>query len=246
MITLGVDLATVDKKTALCALEWPSDGPARIVHRQLGASNKDIVARARSASVIAIDAPFGWPRPWAKAVAAHRPGLAFHAEGASAVLTSRGTDRWVERETRARPLAVGANLIGATAIRCARLVHEMGLPIDVGAPLEPPYVCEVYPAAALSGWSVPYRVYKGAKGLEARALLVRALVTAGLPVELNPADRMWIEASDDGLDAMIASLVARAVLKGLTDDVPADLSQEAAAEGWIRFPSAGVRLPDLA
>lgn len=245
MITLGIDLATVPQKTALCAIDW-SVAPARIVRLENDGSDDALVRAAHDADVIAIDAPFGWPRRWADAVAAHRPGATFSAEGATSQLTSRQTDRWISEFTGVRPLAVGANLIGATAIRCARLVHEIGYRVDLGAVPVPPFVTEVYPAAALSVLGISYRLYKGKAVAAARVALLDQLVAAGLPIELDADGRRTMEASDDALDALICSLVGRAVIRRLTVDAPVEMAAAAVQEGWIRVPAQSTSLASLA
>jgi hypothetical protein len=161
------------------------------------------------------------------------------------VLTSRETDRWIERHVGVRPLAVGANLIGATAIRCARLVHRLGSFVDVGASIRPPFVTEVYPAAALRRWGFSYQLYKGKTNADARALLIEQLIGAGLPVAVTEPVRSQLAESDDALDALIASLVGRAVALGLADGCPDELAQAARDEGWIRVPRAGTTLGAL-
>lgn len=247
MRTLGIDLATVASKTAACVIEWPdaSDSWPNIVSLQTTVTDDDIVAMAAEADGVAIDAPFGWPRPWAAAVAQHRPGRPFTAIGSPAILTRRATDAWIADQLKIYPLAVAANLIGATAIRCARLVHILGMPVDVGMPVKLPFVSEVYPAAALRRWGLSYQLYKGRQFTEARRLLIDALVGAGLPIRLSGESRRVLEASDDAFDALVASLVARAIGQSLTDDAPAHLQEAGAAEGWIRVPRQGVSLGAL-
>lgn len=247
MRTLGIDLATVARKTAACAIEWPDtpDAAPRILYIRTTVTDDDVMTMGADADVVAIDAPFGWPRPWAEAVGHHVPGGAFTATGSPAVLTRRATDAWIAEHLKIYPLAVAANLIGATAIRCARLTHALAMPVDVGRLGGFPIVCEVYPAAALLRWGLSYRLYKGRKLADARRLLTDALVAAGLPVFLSDHDRRTVESSDDALDALICSLVARAIGRGLTDDVPNALSEAAAAEGWIRVPSQGVSLASI-
>lgn len=247
MRTLGIDLATVARKTAVCRIDWP-DGAARptVSLLQVGVVDDDIVAMAADVDVVAIDAPFGWPRPWAAAVGKHRPGSAFDADGPPAMLTRRETDVWIAKHIGINPLAVAANLIGATAIRCARLVQSLSLPVDVGVSGPLPVVSEVYPAAALSRWDMSYQLYKGKPYVEARRRLIAALVSAGLPVRLSAEHSGVVEASDDALDALICSLVARAVGLGLTDDAPESLLEAAAGEGWIRVPKEGITLASLA
>lgn len=245
MITLGVDLATVPEKTAICAIDWGTR-PARIVHLALGNSDDDVVNAARGADVVAIDAPFGWPREWADAVAAHRPGMSFSANGKTSELTSRKTDRWIAAYTHVRPLAVGANLIGATAIRCVRLIHAIGYRIDLGVVPETPFVTEVYPAAALGVWGLSHRLYKGKAVAAARVELVSQLVAAGLPIDLAADAWAALGLSDDMLDALICGLVGRAVALGLSADVPDDMPMDAHHEGWIRVPKKGAGLASLA
>jgi hypothetical protein len=245
VITVGVDLSTASARTATCVIEWDGPGAAHGVKLVLGATDEDIVRLAGADDVIAIDAPFGWPRGWAEAVAAHRPGAVFAADGASSVLTSRETDRWIERRVGVRPLAVGANLIGATAIRCARLVHRLGRSVDVGASIRPPFVTEVYPAAALRRWGFSYQLYRGKTNTDARALLIEQLIRAGLPVAVTEPVRSQLAESDDALDALIASLVGRAVALGLAEGCPEELTQAAREEGWIRVPRASTTLGAL-
>lgn len=243
--TLGVDLSTNPKLTALCLLEWPTSSPARIEELVVGASDESVLRVAASADHIGIDAPFGWPRAWAAAVAAHLPGIPFAADGSPAELTRRYTDTWITANVGIYPLPVGANLIGATAIRCARLVAACGRPVDAGEGVRPGSVSEVYPAAALKRWGQSFALYKGRQWREARLALVATLIAAGLPVALTPTQRAALEANDDALDALVASLVARAVAMGLTDNCPPEAREFCRSEGWIRVPAAATSLRDL-
>jgi len=241
-----VDLSTDPKRTAICLLEWPGVARhARITHLAVGATDEAVVSAAAGALYIGIDAPFGWPKAWATAVAAYRPGDPFAAQGSPAELTRRYTDGWIAANVGIRPLPVAANLIGATAIRCARLVSALGRPVDTGVGVQPGSVSEVYPAAALKRWGQSFTLYKGRQWREARLALVAALIEAGLPVALTSAQRATLEASDDALDALIASLVARAVGLGLTDACPPEARESCRNEGWIRVPAAGTSLRDL-
>lgn len=207
-----------------------------------GVTDERAVDLAAHVDFVGIDAPFGWPRAWAAAVARHRPGEPFDADGTPAALTRRETDLWVAANTGIHPLSVAANLIGATAIRCARLIHAIGKPIDAGLSPRAALTSEVYPAVALLRWGLPHRLYKGRSHQVARTDLVGSIVARGLPVTLAHAHRRALEASDDALDSLVCSLVARAVAIGLTDDAPPALRDAAAAEGWIRIPSSGSSL----
>ena len=99
-------------------------------------------------------------------------------------------------------------------------------------------VLEVYPAAALFVWDLPYRGYKGGGSDErkVRSDLVRGL-RANAPW-LSADDAAWvrIHENDDVLDALIASLVARAKACGLCKESDDSKSDNALREGWIALP----------
>ncbi len=211
MLTLGVDLATAPGKTGACVIEWPETfgtlPTIRLIRTNL--TDDDILNLAANASVVAIDAPFGWPRAWAASVGRHKPGRPFTAEGTPASITRRATDTWVAENVGIYPLSVAANLIGATAIRSARLIHRLGLPIDTGKFVVPPVVTEVYPAAALRRWRLSHNLYKGRQLSAARTLLIDALIAAGLPVRMAGDHRAAVQSSDDALDALLCALIGR-------------------------------------
>lgn len=87
-ITLGIDLASQPKSTALCAIEWVG-GAGRV--RVLARGSHDGTALHDRFLIFAIgdlwfdfggipiaktaiDAPFGWPEPFVDAVARHQRG----------------------------------------------------------------------------------------------------------------------------------------------------------------------------
>ncbi|MGH2351838.1 MAG: DUF429 domain-containing protein [Chloroflexota bacterium] len=236
--TVGVDLSTDVRRTGLCTLAW-KDRRARVLHLAGAATDAQVAQAAAGAAHVAIDVPFGWPGPWADAVAAHRPGLPFTAQGTPAELTRRFTDAWVTRRTGLYPLPVAANLIGATAIRGARLLHQLQRPVDYGLSDEPGSVSEVYPAAALKCWGQAFQQYKGTIWRAARERLIEALCAAGLPVVLDASDRLRLAASDDALDSLLCAVLARAIQLGLTEDAPVSARERVRREGWIRLPLAG-------
>ena len=111
-------------------------------------------------------------------------------------------------------------------------------------------VCETYPDPAirrLGLWppAVGARAsYKGnARAL--RASILGALADAAPWLRLSPAHRGACIESGDCLDALVCALVARAVVKGLTDGPPAELAAQARSEGWIHLPAPGAALHDL-
>ena len=67
MVTLGVDLAAQPKKTATSLICWDSI-PARVELLSTGMQDSDLHKLFKQACKIGIDAPFGWPRPFVRAI----------------------------------------------------------------------------------------------------------------------------------------------------------------------------------
>jgi len=246
MLSVGIDVASQDARTAICSIRW-GDEHARIEPLGVrGATDAEIRRRVEAADRVGVDIPLGWPNAFVDAVARHHRGEAWPApvEGADMIsLRLRETDRWLTRHARrpsepaarCHPMSVSTNLIAIPAMRMARVLG----PIDrsgVGK------VVEVYPAAALFVWGLPHRRYKGARPdrREVRHTLVHQLRTrARWLVAANDDDWERVRENDHELDALIASLVARAKACGLCDEDYAVTSANARTEGWIALP-----LPD--
>ena len=237
MLTLGIDLASQAAKTAVCRIEW-SDHRAVVDDPIIGLGDVDLLELIPNAAKVGIDCPFGWPDSFAAAVAAHH-SFAPWPDADLVDLRYRYTDRVVTDIAR-RPLSVSSDLIGVTAMRCARLLSELdrgGHPVDrAGTGV----VAEVYPAAALVVWGFQPAGYKRAAGLQKRKSLLAALEEAtGDWLEVSERALGLCEQSDDCLDALVASLVARAAGLGLTQPPPRDRLDQIQREGWIHVPSAG-------
>ncbi len=99
-------------------------------------------------------------------------------------------------------------------------------------------VVEVYPAASLHRWGLPYQQYKGDRHRAQREALIHALRQAASWLELGDHIDLCAR-SDDALDAVVAALTARAAALGLTT-APADAQVRdlARREGWIALPEA--------
>ncbi len=70
MVTLGVDLASQPKRTATCRIRW--DGSSAVVESlSLGATDADLLRAFQHADKIGIDAPFGWPARFVRAIHAY-------------------------------------------------------------------------------------------------------------------------------------------------------------------------------
>ena len=272
--TLGIDLASQPASTAACLIEWgpkdatvlepPNDPLTDSVLLEL--IEGDLVTK------VGIDAPFGWPLEFVQAVGGYAqdgewPVPIDDPNGIQASLVLRETDREVLRvtaeplepsgvnRTGKRPLSVTTNWIAYAAMRCARLVGELGRrqgrAVDrSGRDL----LCEVYPDAALREWGLsPADWSQGAggyKGKDPLAVGRRQKLVTSLLRELGEwltvpesVAESW-RRSDDHLDAALCALVARSVEAGASRPITTQLAR-AQREGWIHLP-APARLSYLA
>ncbi|MGI9022098.1 MAG: DUF429 domain-containing protein [Acidimicrobiales bacterium] len=239
MRTLGVDLSADPAKTGACDVDWDA-GTVAFLDRPT--KDEDLVVSAVAADMIAIDVPLGWPDGFIEAVVAHRdrtgwPPATTAPPADRLPLRYRTTDL-VLREGGAPPLSVSSDLIGVAAMRGARLQHLLvvaGVPVDRSGVTG--RVIEAYPAAALRAWGLISRKYKGQKNAEACRLLAAELTGRCGP--LSSAAAACLEGcDDDGLDAFVCAVVARAALAGhTTRPGPEDLGV-ARREGWIHVPTA--------
>jgi hypothetical protein len=234
---LGIDLAAAPKRTFACALD--ENGDAELF---AGCDDDRLLALAHGRAKLAIDAPFGWPGAFVDALAAHRRFEAWPApddgppEAFRAALSFRATDR-VVMHTR-RPLSVSTDRLGVTAMRCAHLLHRWARAGEAVDRSGAGRFVEVYPAGALVRWQLGGSGYKGSDTTALYALLT-ALTEALPSLRLSAADRRLCESVHDAFDALVAALVARAALLGLTDLPPPAACEQAEEEGWIHLPLRG-------
>ncbi len=242
-MTLGVDLAAADERTATATIEWL---PGRAVVRDLAVNVGDaqIVKASHGVDETGLDCPFGWPEPFVALVTAHRSG---HS-GAPAAgdgarwrrrLTFRLTDEVVRANTGIIPLSVAADRIAHAALRCAGLLAMLAADGQDVDRCGDGRIVEVYPAAALDCWGLTHRGYKG-RGRQVRHTdLLNALRAAAPWLELGAYEALC-RRSHDGFDAVIAALNARAAALGKA--TPPDNEQRAVAltEGWIALPTCPV------
>lgn len=239
--TLGIDLASQANKTGVCAIEW-LDGGARVKTLQRGGSGAEdeslrAAIRAGHAKV-AIDAPLGWPVDFVAALSAH---ARFEQWPGAGELTHRLTDRIVHKDVGKQPLSVSTDKIAYCAFRCARLLSGLDAPRD-GSGL----VVEAYPDAALRRWLPDSFLesrtpsYKGKPGSARRTQLVDELFSRlGARFAIDDAQQAACVASDDGLDALLCALIARAAERGKTVPPGDEHAASARVEGWIHLPEPG-------
>ena len=239
--TVGVDLASQDKQTAIAEIAWTGSG-AEIVALRLGASNDDIVDAATDVAVLGIDCPVGWPRQFTDLLIAARagevrPDTAVDAAGKQA-LAFRRTDAVVHTAAGRWPLSVAADRIAYPAMRCAGLLARLAATgRSVRRSGIDSLIVEVYPAAALRIWELPVAGYKTAGDISSgsRANLVEALINRTGWLTWGDWPRLCA-ASPDALDAVVCAIVAGAVHLGQTTRPTGDELALAEEEGWIHLP----------
>jgi predicted nuclease with RNAse H fold len=238
VLTAGVDLAADPAGTAAACLEWSGTG-ATLRELILPADDEAIVDLIVAAGKTGIDCPLGWPDAFVTFVNAHHTGVApvpadVPAREWRRRLAWRHTDEVTRAATGLVPLSVSADRIGHTAMRCAAIqtvLAHRGHPVDrsgAGA------VVEVYPAASLKLWGLPWRGYKTGKNVAALGAVVDGLLEAAPWLDLGVHEDRC-RRSDHALDAVIAALTARAAALGQV--TRADDLALARVEGWIALPT---------
>lgn len=239
MLTLGVDLAAADKRTAMATIEWLS-GRAVVRDLVLDVSDARIVKAGQDADKIGLDCPLGWPESFVALVTAHQSGHVTVTDDDGAQwrrrLAYRLTDEVVREETGIIPLSVAADRIAHAAFRCAGLLAMFaaaGQDIDRCGGGR---IVEVYPAAALCRWGLTYRGYKGRGQKDQHADLVTALCGAAPWLKLGAFEALC-RRSHDAFDSVIAALSARAAAIGMATQPDDEQRMVARTEGWIALPT---------
>ena len=238
MTFVGIDLAADVKRTGLAVLREGA-GSVVVNHVRVGATDGDLIDAIQVAARAGVDVPFGWPAGFVDTIQAHARGVLEAPTSTGSEwrrnLALRATDQAVHRRTGLTPLSVSTDRIAYPALRWAGIEASLR---DMGAEVARDgagVVCEVYPAAALKLWGLPYRRYKGAKNSPQRAALVDMLSEKFPWLQWN-GHRDVSAADDNALDAVIAALVAREVERGRCEPPPTELANITKREGWIWLP----------
>lgn len=241
---IGVDCATQDKRMGLARGYLDRDRP-HIAEVTTGDQVDSVVATLagwiapRSPTLIALDAPLGWPAKLAQELVKHEAGQPIRT--ARDETFRRLTDRVVAQETGKRPLDVGAERIARTAHAALALLGELrahtgqAIPLAWNPGLGPrAYAIEVYPGATLK---VRGLVSSGYKGRDRRHVRQGLLAELGGHLELPGEVLERMLDNDDVLDAAVCVLAAADFLQEECVR-PTDMGL-ARKEGWI-----WVRRPD--
>lgn len=243
---IGIDCATEPVRMGLALGELSTKG--LVIHevgmgKRKGPKGKNdppvqawVADRVRSGNrtLIALDAPLGWPVGMTNHFPKHQAGepLAIDAND----LFSRHTDRVVRDKIGKRPLEVGANLIARTALSALALIELIGQNLGTRIPLawspdDLGYVAavEVYPAATVLAHRPKSQLHA-----EAKLDLIRQQLDSDPP-----------EGVDDTLDIIDACLCVVAGADFLRDDAlppEGDDKDLAKKEGWIWVKKSGAHV----
>lgn len=188
-------------------------------------------------TLLALDAPLGWPNTLAEELQVHTAGRKFTSSANS--LFRRSTDMFIKEKIGKQSLDVGADRIARTAYSALDLLNRLSQMLERNIKLawEPTIngisVIEVYPAATLIAHGIDTRGYKSTDGKAERQrviadLKLRVTVSAEIPS---------IEKRSDSVDAIACVLAGQDFLSGLA--FPPSDNTLVAKEGWI-----WVRRPD--
>jgi hypothetical protein len=233
LVVVGVDCATQPGKVGLARLDV-IDGRPTITEACTGAAGTDLAEVVggwlNARSLIALDAPLGWPKALGERLALHRAGEPLAATADE--MFSRATDRKMVEMVGKRPLEVGADRIARTAHAALQFLNTLRSKQEIPVLWDPMELTgggaiEVYPAATLKGRNLPYGGYKRGE----KVADVRHEIVDGLELELALSCRAEAVASDHILDAIVCALAGYDFAKG--DAVPPNDLALAQREGWI-------------
>lgn len=235
---IGVDLATNAKNVglALCTI---TDGRAELREVTIGktwtAIDEQVASWTTTRTLLALDAPLGWPARLGESLHAHRAGAAF--DNPPNAMFRRATDDAIAERLGKRPLDVGSDRIARTAHTALsflkRLRNKLEAPIPLAwkpGPIDIITAIEVYPAGTLAARNLPHSGYKG-PGNEpaARRRELTNAVAKQISFDADAAQEM--ARTDHALDAALCVCAGLDFLTG--DAVPPEDLNLARQEGWI-------------
>lgn len=234
---VGIDCATEDSSMGL-AIGRSIAGRAHVDEvlcpgdRPAVAILADWLRAMKRPTLVAMDAPLGWPSRMSSSLVVHRAGQVIDVPPND--FFRRTTDRFIRRHLGKTPLDVGADRIARTAHAALTLLAALRTALDAPIPLawsadtvSGHAAIEVYPAATLIAHSLPCTGYKKPDQQESRRSLLRCL---GAAITL-PADVAVCDGSADAVDAIVCVLAAADFANGRV--MPPEDPELAEQEGWI-------------
>lgn len=247
MNIIGIDCATEDKNMGVTSARF-ADRAVEILDVRVGDRTGSVLqhlvescARA-GPTILALDAPLGWPAALGPALVAHAAGGGIPV--AANTLFRRRTDAHIKENLDLQSLDVGADRIARTAHSALRLLNDLAerlsthIPLAWGPQIGGLAAIEVYPAATLAAYGIPARKYKDSDSEPARRAIVQRLEQ----VLILRCAREILLRDADALDSVVCALAGDDFLRGDAQPPPDDPAL-AAKEGWIwsrlRSPASG-------
>ena len=251
---IGIDWSTEAKKVGL-ARGLYANGHMEVRDVRQGSSSvppaatiEDWCRSHRGATILAIDAPLGWPGQMGEVLSRHVAGASLEVD--SVTVFRRRTDQRIHALTGRIPLAVGADRIARTAVSALSMLGYLRQRLDRLLPLawdrrdvtgsKDVWAIEVYPAATLSACSLPFKNYKDLKDQSSRDRREEILDGLRTRIDLGGADLSSVPPNcnpidhPDALDALVCLLAGMHFLQddSLVKPHP-DEQSLARKEGWI-------------
>ena len=237
---IGIDCAAQDRNVGL-ALGHFDANECHVSNVTLGSIENSVLETItgwitdNQPTLIAFDAPLGWPTDLGKSLHLHKAGAHISAE--PEMLFNRLTDKIVRNQIGKKPLDVGADRIARTAHSALKLLNQLraqtdeSIPLLTTAPTMNSKVCaiEVYPAATLIAKGFMFPGYKKKDGIQARKSILQSLEN-----QINFSDNKdLMEQNDDALDAAICVLAGVDFLRKNVIIPSQSEIQFSEKEGWI-------------
>lgn len=249
LTVIGIDCSTDPKKVGIAHGAIAQDGPrveSVLLGRSLGRSWNNIVDYVvslidnaeRTSTLIALDAPLGWPHGLRKALSDHHAGAVLRLDADE--IFHRLTDDVVKKELalKQNPMEVGADKIARTAHKALWFLDQVRERTRLPVPLSWTPGCvrdveaiEVYPAATLAGRGLPnqgYRTGDGAPGK--RKDVVSELANS---VDLAEEHQEELKTSEHLLDAVVCVVAGADFAAGNVISPYGGNMDLVRREGWI-------------
>jgi hypothetical protein len=234
---VGIDCSTNIRKLGIARGEF-ADGKLTVTEVLSGRKNQvETVAswvRNSPRTLMAFDAPLGWPEAMGPNLASHQAGAFMDVD--SNTLFRRYTDSFIKQKLNKQPLDVGANLIARTGLFALKFIEALRKQTGHSIPLawtsqftDPCAAIEVYPAATLESRGISSSGYKSAEQLPRRREILGLL---GDQIQLK-CDAESVVSSDDNLDAVLCLLAAADFLADNAYPPPEDMKDTVEKESWI-------------
>lgn len=230
MNIIGIDCATENKKIGIVFSTF-TENKWTVTEISQGLNIVNLIRKLRSfrqkneKTLIAFDAPLGFPINLGKFLNSHKAGLPINNwENGYKEHISQYVDRYTDRVIREKlnliPLSVGADKISRVTFRTMELIgmieKELGKKLSL---TWKPENCkdisfiEVYPASTLKSYRQPHNQYKQKKDYYNRNVIID-FISSEVEIDEKFVRNFPFENKIDALDALICAFTGKEFIKG--------------------------------